>query len=92
MDFTFKNIVDVIASTVFGGSQTLAGLALLIAVWAVCAVICMNMKASPAYSIAPMIPVAIFFSAYGLLNETIMIIIVLVSAVLVAAEFKRVVD
>ena len=92
MDFTFKNIVDVIASTVFGGSQTLAGLALLIAVWAVCAVICMNMKASPAYSIAPMIPVAIFFSAYGLLNETIMIIIVLVSAVLVAAEFKRVLD
>lgn len=92
MDFTFNNIIDVIASTVFGGSQTLAGLALLIMVWAVAAVICMNMKASPAYSIAPMIPVAIFFSAYGLLNETIMIIIVLVSAVLVAAEFKRVVD
>ena len=92
MDFTFNNIIDVIASTVFGGSQTLAGLALLVMVWAVAAVICMNMKASPAYSIAPMIPVAIFFSAYGLLNETIMIIIVLVSAVLVAAEFKRVVD
>lgn len=92
MDFTFNNVVDLIASTVFGGSQTLAGLAMLIAIWAVCAVICMNMKASPAYSIAPMIPVAIFFSAYGLLNETIMIIIVLVSSVLVAVEFKRVVD
>ena len=92
MDFTFNNVVDLIASTVFGGSQTLAGLAMLIAIWAVCAVICMNMKASPAYSIAPMIPVAIFFSAYRLLNETIMIIIVLVSSVLVAVEFKRVVD
>ena len=92
MDVTFNNIVDILASTLFGGSTTLAGLAMLIAAWGICAVICMNMKASPAYSIAPMIPLAIFFSAYGLLNETIMIIIVLVSAVLVAAEFKKVVD
>lgn len=70
----------------------MAGLAMLVIGWAVCAVICMNMRASPAYSVVPMIPLAIFFSAYGILNETISILIVLISAVLVASEFKKVVD
>ena len=76
----------------FYGSTTMAGLAMLVGGWVVCAVICMNMRASPAYSVVPMIPLAIFFSAYGILNETIMIVIVLISAVLVASEFKKVVD
>lgn len=92
MDFTFNAIIDLLANNVFGGSTTLAGLTLMLAAWAVCAVICLNMKASPAYTIVPMIPIAIFFTAYGLLNSTIMIVIVLVSSVIVAAEFKKVVD
>ena len=92
MELTFNNIVDLIANNVVGGSTTLAGLAILLALWAICAVICLNMKASPAYTVVPLIPISIFFTAYGLLNSTIMIIIVLVSAALVAAEFKKVVD
>lgn len=89
---TFDNIVDLIASNLFGGSETLAGLAMLLAAWIVSAMVCMNMRASPAYSVVPMIPLSLFFSAYGILNETIMIFIVLVCAVLVASEFKRVAD
>ena len=92
MDLTFDNLIQIIADTVFNGSTSLAGLSILLILWAVCAVICMNMKASPAYTVVPMIPLAIFFSAYGILNETIMIILVLVSSVIVAAEFKKVVD
>lgn len=92
MELTFNNIVDLIANNVFGGSTTLAGLAIMLALWAVCAVICLNLKASPAYTVVPLIPISIFFTAYGLLNSTIMIVIVLVSAALVAAEFKKVVD
>lgn len=92
MEFTFQNIIDLIANNFFGGSSTLAGLALMLAIWAVFAVICLSMKAPPVYTIVPLIPISIFFTAYGLLNETIMIIIVLVSSVLVAAEFKKVVD
>lgn len=92
MQLNFNSIVDFASSYFFGGSTTLAGLALLIVAWAVCAVICLNFKASPAYSVVPMIPIAIFFAAYGILNETIMVMIVLVSSVLVAAEFKKVVD
>ena len=92
MELTFNNIIDLIANNVFGGSTTLAALAIMLALWAVCAVVCLNMKASPAYTVVPLIPISIFFTAYGLLNSTIMIVIVLVSAALVAAEFKKVVD
>lgn len=92
MDLSFNSIIIFISDYFFGGSTTLAGLAMLVMAWAVAAVICLNMRASPAYSVVPMIPIAIFFAAYGILNETIMIVLVLVSALIVASEFKRVVD
>ena len=92
MEITFNNIVDLIANNVFGGSTTLAGLAIMLAIWAICAVLCLSMKAPPVYTVVPLIPISIFFTAYGLLNQTIMVIIILVSSVIVAAEFKKVVD
>lgn len=92
MDLSFTSIVDFISSYFFDGSTSLAGLAILVVAWAVAAVICLNFKAPPVYSIVPMIPIAIFMSAYGIVNETIMIFIVLICAVLVASEFKKVVD
>lgn len=92
MEFTFSNMIDLIANNVFAGSSTLAGLAILLALWAVCAIICLALRAPPVYTVVPLIPLSIFFTAYGALNEMIMIIIVLVSSVLVAAEFKKVVD
>ena len=92
MEFTFNNVIDLIADSLFGGSATLAGLALLLALWAICAVICLAMKAPPVYTVVPLIPISIFFTAYGILNQTITIIIVLVSSVIVAAEFKKVAD
>ena len=92
MEFTFQNMIDLVANNLFGGSTTLAGLALMLAFWAVAAVICLAMRAPPVYTVVPLIPISIFFTAYGLLNETISIIIILVSSVIVAAEFKKVVD
>ena len=92
MEFTFSNMIDLIANNIFAGSTTLAGLAILLALWAVFAVICLAMRAPPVYTVVPLIPLSIFFTAYGALNEMIMIVIVLVSSVLVAAEFKKVVD
>lgn len=92
MDFTFQNIIDIFANNLFGGSTTLAGLFIMLSIWAVCAVICLAMKAPPVYTVVPLIPISIFFTAYGILNETITIIIVLVCAVLVGAEFKKVAD
>lgn len=92
MDLTFDGIIQLIANNVFGGSITLAGLAVLLATWAVFVIILLNMKAPPVYSVVPLIPLSIFFFAYGMLNQTVMVIIVLLSSVLVASEFKKVVD
>ena len=92
MEITFSNIIDLFANSMFGGSTTLAGLAIMLAIWAICAVICLAMRAPPVYTVVPLIPISIFFTAYGLLNNTIMVVIVLVSSVLVAAEFKKVVN
>ena len=79
MQLSFTSIITFIATYFFDGSTTLAGLAILVVAWAICAVILMNMKASPAFSVVPMIPLAIFFSAYGILNETLMIFIIIIS-------------
>ena len=92
MNLDFGSIIDFLAQNLFGGSTTLAGLAMLIAAWAICAIIVINAKASPAYSVVPMIPICIFFSAYGILDETISILIILVSGVMVASTLKRAVD
>ena len=92
MMLTFDNIINLIADNFFGGSTTLASLIILVGMWAICAVICINAKAPPAWSIVPLIPLSLFFVAYGTLNTTVMVIIVIVSAAIVAAEFRKVVD
>ena len=92
MMLTFTNIIDMIAENFFAGSTTLAGLAVMLAAWAICAVICINMRAPPTYSVVPMIPISIFFAAFGILNETITLLIVIVSAAFVAAEMRRTAD
>lgn len=92
MQLTFESIIEWLAQSFFGGSTTLAGLGILLVGWVISAVICMNFKASPSYSVVPMIPLCVFMTAYGVLNETVAIMIILVTSVLVAAEFKKVVD
>ena len=92
MMLTFTNLIDLISDNFFGGSDATAALAILVVMWAICAVICINAKASPAWSIVPMIPLSLIFVAEELMSSTIMIIIIIVSGAIVAAEFKKVVD
>ena len=92
MMLTFKNIIDLIADNFFAGSTTSAALVILVAMWAICAVICINAKASPAWSIVPLIPLSLLFVAENLMSTTVMIIVIIVSGAIVAAEFKKVVD
>lgn len=84
--------MEYVANYFFDGSMTLAGLAILVIAWIVSAVVLMNMRAPPTYSVVPMIPIAIFMSAYGILNETIMIFVIIISAALVASQLKEVVN
>lgn len=92
MDLSFTTIINYIASYFFDGSTTLAGLAILVVAWIISAVVLFNMRAPPTYSVVPMIPISIFFSAYGILNEVITIFIIIVSAALVASQLKSVVN
>lgn len=91
MDLSFDVFIDYL-SGFFGGSTSLAGLAILVAAWAICAVICARSRASPAFSVAPMLPISIFLGAYGVLNETVAVFICVVCAAFVASELKRTVD
>lgn len=91
MNMTFENIFSLIRDNVFNGSDALASLTMIIAAWAICAVICINAKAPAAYSVVPLIPISMFFVAYGTLPSSIMIILTIVTAAIVAAEFKKVV-
>ena len=92
MDLSFTTIINYIATYFFDGSTTLAGLAILVVAWVTSAVVLFNMRAPPTYSVVPMIPISIFFSAYGILNEVITIFIIIVSAALVASQLKTVVN
>lgn len=92
MDLSFTTIINYIATYFFDGSTTLAGLAILVVAWIISAVVLFNMRAPPTYSVVPMIPISIFFSAYGILNEVIVIFIIIVSAALVASQLKTVVN
>lgn len=91
MQLTFDAFIQYLSSF-FGGSTTIAGLAILVAAWAICAVIVAKSRASPAFSVAPMLPIAIFLAAYGVLNETVAVFICVICAAFVASELKRVVD
>ncbi len=92
MMLTFQNIIDLIAVNFFDGSAAMAALVILVAMWAVCAVICINAKASPAWSVVPLIPISMIFMGMNLISPTVLIIIIIVSGAIVAAEFKKVVD
>ena len=92
MDLSFTTIINYIATYFFDGSTTLAGLAILVVAWIISAVVLFNMRAPPTYSVVPMIPIAIFFSTYGILNEVITIFIIIVSSALVASQLKQVVN
>lgn len=91
MDLTFDSVINFVAGF-FGGSTTLAGLAIIVVAWMICAVVCFQMKAPPTYSVAPMLPICIFMAAYGVINETVAIFICIIAAALVASEVKRAVD
>lgn len=92
MMLTFEEIIHVIGDTFFSGSYATAALMILVVMWAICAVICINAKASPAWSIVPMIPLSLVFMSMDLMSNTVMVIIIIVSGAIVAAEFKKVVD
>lgn len=89
MEPSVDSFIAVLTDTVFGGSGTLCGLALLLGSWIVFLVILANIKAPILYNIVPLIPLCIFFNSLGILNTDVMMITVLLCSVVVATELKR---
>lgn len=89
MEPSLDNFIAVLTQTVFGGSGTLCGIAMLLGAWIIFLVILANIKAPILYSIVPLIPLCIFFNSLGILNTDVMMITVLLCSVVVATELKR---
>lgn len=89
MEPSLDSFIAVLTQTVFGGSGTLCGIALLLGAWIIFLVILANIKAPILYSIVPLIPLCIFFNSLGILNTDVMMITVLLCSVVVATELKR---
>ena len=89
MEPSLDSFIAVLSQTVFGGSGTLCGIAMLLGAWLIFLVILANIKAPILYSIVPLIPLCIFFNSLGILNTDVMMITVLLCSVVVATELKR---
>lgn len=89
MEPSLDSFIAVLTQTVFGGSGTLCGIAMLLGAWIIFLVILANIKAPILYSIVPLVPLCIFFNSLGILNTDVMMITVLLCSVVVATELKR---
>ena len=89
VDFDFSNIMMVIAQEFFGGNTTVAGLAIMLVVAFIMMAILANIKAPVQYALAPMIILSIIFAAMGVMDTTVSFIVIIISAVLMAAASRR---
>lgn len=91
VDLSMDSIIDIIGQTMFSGNSEVAGLVIMLAVFFVMVVILANLKAPPVYAMVPMMILAVVFSALGILDQTISFLIIIVSAVVVAMQARKIV-
>ena len=90
--FTFTSLFDIASDTFFDGSDTVTGLAAMVAIWLIFVAVLANFKAPISYSIVPLIPIALIFSGYGILSVDVAMIIILVVSVFAAIMFRGVIS
>lgn len=88
VDFSFQGLVDVAAWSFFGGDSSVAGLVILCVVLFVSVAFFAAVKAPVAYALVPSMLVTIVFTSFGILDTTISFVIIILSAVLIAAQAK----
>lgn len=88
LDFSLDGLIDVIAWGFFGGSASLAGLAIMIVVMMGCVALFAAFKAPVSYALVPVMIIAVMFTSIGILDTTISFIIIILCAVLVAAQAR----
>ena len=91
VSLSFENVIKTIGQTFFGGSTSLAGLAMIIVAWLVMIAILANLGASPTYSALPMIPIILMFSAFGIISTEITFFVIIVCAVMSASSLRDII-
>ena len=89
VDFSFLNIINVISAEMFGGNTTVGGLVIMMVVAFIMIAILASVKAPMQYALVPMIILSVIFAAMGIMNTTVSFLIIIVSAVLIAATARR---
>ena len=90
VEFTFTSIIDILAQSFFDGNIQLAGLCVMLGIFFVLAAVMAAFKAPIHYCIAPMLITAILFSYVGIIDTTIGFLLVIVVAVILALEARKI--
>ena len=89
VDFSFINIVNIISASIFGGNTTVGGLVIMMVVAFIMMAFLASIKAPMQYALVPMIIMSVIFAALGIMNTTVSFLIIIISAVLIAATARR---
>ena len=89
VDFSFNNIVQIISNELFGGNTTIGGLVIMMAAMFIMIAILANLKAPVYFALVPGIILAIIFSTMGIMDMTVSFMIIILSAVILAAAARR---
>ena len=89
VDFSFINIVNIISNQIFGGNTTVGGLVIMMVVAFIMMAFLASIKAPMQYALVPMIIMSVIFAALGIMNATVSFLIIIISAVLIAATARR---
>ena len=89
VDFSFINIVNIISDSIFGGNTTVGGLVIMMVVAFIMMAFLASIKAPMQYALVPMMIMSVIFAALGIMNTTVSFLIIIISAVLIAATARR---
>ena len=89
VDFSFINIVNIISNQIFGGNTTVGGLVIMMVVAFIMMAFLASIKAPMQYALVPMIIMSVIFAALGIMNATVSFLIIIISAVMIAATARR---
>lgn len=88
VDFSIQSVVDVVANSLCGGSTVIAGLLIMLGVYLAILAIFAAVKAPLEYSLVPLMIVDIAFAAMGVIDYTLSMLVLIITAVLVAGRVR----
>lgn len=88
VDFSIQSVVDVVANSLCGGSTVIAGLLIMLGVYLAILAVFAAVKAPLEYSLVPLMIVDIAFAAMGVIDYTLSMLVLIITAVLVAGRVR----